>query len=362
MKGSNGFLLQVAVSILLLLSGTLGLSSCGEMEATLPMSIGGVDEIIFLEDPRFAKDSLYGQVDDYLESQYGNFVHYEPLFDLLHVHPDSFSRTLTHHRNILLVGVLDKESAYNDIIKRMIGSSGVEQVRTGGFFTAERKNVWAENQHIHVLVASSYDALYQGLDKGMRGLIQRVQSAEFEKIRQYVYASGEERELGSELWEKEKIHLRIPAMYRKHPSSNGHLFWYRRSTVDLTASIMVYAHPYTREIETSPAYALFVRDSLGRAYERSQIEGAYMTTEKLVRPIQDTLDFNGYYAIRTQSLWRLVGDFMGGPFVNYMVYDEANNRIIHLDAYIYAPDITRKRKLVRELEAILSTFSLENPG
>jgi hypothetical protein len=42
------------------------------------------------------------------------------------------------------------------------------------------------------------------------------------------------------------------------------------------------------------------------------------------------------------------------------IYDPVNNRIVHLDAYVYAPDITRKRKLVRELDAILQTFDI--PG
>ena len=85
-----------------------------------------------------------------------------------------------------------------------------------------------------------------------------------------------------------------------------------------------------------------------------------MTTEKLDIPLQDTVELNGHFGIRTQSLWRLEHDFMGGPFINYLIYDKTNNRIIHLDAYVYAPDITSKRRLMREMEAMLTTFGVTN--
>jgi len=353
---------QRLLPAVLLATAFLLLPSCGDMPSTLPSAIGGVDEVIFVEDPRFSNDSLYGRVDERLRAQYGNFIHNEPTFDVLNLDLEAFSKTLTNHRNILLVGILDRESDYNDQIKRMIGQSGQEQVRGGGLFTVQRKNVWAAGQTVHVLVASDYDALDKGLDKAMNDITANIQKAEFAKIRRNMYASGQEEALSRELAEEQNIVLKIPAYYKKHPSSNGAFMWYRRSTVDLTASIMVYSHPYTRELESSPAYAIFVRDSLGRQYERSQIEGAYMTTEKLVRPLQDTVDLNGHFAIRTQSLWRLEHDFMGGPFINYLVYDKANNRIIHLDAYVYAPDITQKRRLVRELEAVLTTFGVPGEG
>ncbi len=333
-------------------------SSCGEMTTTLPSAIGGIDEVVFVEDPRFAKDTLYTLVDQQLSAQYGNFVHHEPVFDVIHIKLEDLKKTMLSHRNILFVGVLDSESEYNDQIRRLIGQSGVDQIGEGGVFSAERKDLWAAGQHVHILVAADRQSLIDGMEKSLVRMVSRIQDNEFAKIRKNVYISGEALALSDELKREHQIQLRVPAYYQKHPSSNGNFFWLRRSTVDLTASIMIYSHPYRRELESSPAYALFVRDSLGKQYERSQIEGAYMTTEKLIRPLHDTLDLNGHFAIRSQGLWRLEHDFMGGPYVNYLVYDKANNRIIHLDAYIYAPDISRKRKLIRELEAILTTFGV----
>jgi hypothetical protein len=344
---------------ILALAAVLG--SCGEMPSTLPSAVGGIDEILFVEDPRFSEDSLYGVVDRRLTAQYGNFLHHEPIFDLLHLPLANLDKSLANHRNILYVGVMDKPGEYNDQLMTLLGEAGVQKVRSGELFSGERKDVWALGQHVHIIAAPTYEVLEQGLDRALDALVPRIQDAEFAKIRRNVYASGEETELMRELENEQGIRLRIPRYYQKHPSSEGNFTWYRRSTVDLTASIMVYQHPYRRELEISPAYAIFVRDSLGKHYERSQIEKAYMTTEKLVRPLEDTVDFNGHFAIRTQSLWRLEYDFMGGPFIHYLIYDPRGQRVIHLDAYVYAPDITRKRKLMREMDAILQTFALPEP-
>ena len=346
----------------LALFGLSLLVACGASVSNLPSAVGGLDEVVFVEDPRFAKDTLYKRVDARLQQQYGNFLQFEPTLDLLTITLEDLTNTLEKHRNLLFVGILDTESDYNQQIKSLLGQEGMETVHNGGVFTAVRKNVWANGQNVHVIVGSDRARLEVGLDRALEETVTRIQESEFEKYRKFVYALGQNPTLTRELESEHNIGLKIPQQYKKHPSSNGDFLWYRRSTVDLTASIMVYSHPYQRQLETAPEYAIFVRDSLGKRYERSDKPGAYMATEKFVRPVVDTVNLNGHFAIRTQSLWRLVGDFMGGPFVNYMVYDKANNRIIHLDAYIYAPDIRGKRKLVRELDAVLTTFSIPEPS
>jgi hypothetical protein len=46
---------------------------------------------------------------------------------------------------------------------------------------------------------------------------------------------------------------------------------------------------------------------------------------------------------------------MGGPFLNYAILDEENNRIISLDGYVYYPN-NDKRDLLLQLEAMFYTL------
>jgi hypothetical protein len=337
------------------------LPSCGEPVSNLPTAMGGLDEVVFVEDPRLESDPLYSTVDTLMTAQFGRFIHHVPIFDLLYLPLKDFNRNLSHHRNLLFVGVLDQESEYNDYLKSLLGSENLPKVRESeGVITLRRQNVWSDGQTVNVVVANSYEILQEGIDEAINKLIPKIQASEFNKYRRHVYSLGHNNMINQELLDKHDIKIDIPADYKLHPESNGNFYWFRRTTIDLTGTIMIYHHEYDRAEEVTPSYAIFMRDSLGKKYERSSVPGSYMTTEKLVPALHDTINFAGNFAIKSQGLWRLEHDFKGGPFLNYLVYDKPNNRVIHLDAYVYAPDI-RKRKLVRELEAILNTFELPAP-
>lgn len=71
------------------------------------------------------------------------------------------------------------------------------------------------------------------------------------------------------------------------------------------------------------------------------------------------ISVQGDYALEARGLWRIKGDFMGGPFVSHVRLDKANQRIIVSEIFIYSPD-KMKRNLVRQMEASLYTLKL--PG
>ena len=48
---------------------------------------------------------------------------------------------------------------------------------------------------------------------------------------------------------------------------------------------------------------------------------------------------------------------MGGPFVSHSVVDEKNNRVIVVEAFVYAAG-QKKGKFIRKLEASLYTLKL----
>ena len=63
--------------------------------------------------------------------------------------------------------------------------------------------------------------------------------------------------------------------------------------------------------------------------------------------------------MEARGLWRMKGDFMGGPFVSHTRLDQKNQRIITAEIFVYSPD-KMKRNLVRQMEA--SLYTLRFPG
>ena len=63
-------------------------------------------------------------------------------------------------------------------------------------------------------------------------------------------------------------------------------------------------------------------------------------------------------AFETRGKWEVLNDFMAGPFLNYTVVDKANNRLIVVEGFTYAPSVN-KRDFVFELEAIAKSLKIK---
>jgi hypothetical protein len=50
---------------------------------------------------------------------------------------------------------------------------------------------------------------------------------------------------------------------------------------------------------------------------------------------------------------------MGGPFISFIIDDVKNDRVIHIDGFVYAPQF-KKRDYIRQLEAILHSIKMDS--
>jgi hypothetical protein len=65
--------------------------------------------------------------------------------------------------------------------------------------------------------------------------------------------------------------------------------------------------------------------------------------------------FNGGFASELRGLWRIEGDYMGGPFYSLTAYDERSGELVTVEGYAYAPFFD-KREYMREVEAIVRSL------
>ncbi len=62
---------------------------------------------------------------------------------------------------------------------------------------------------------------------------------------------------------------------------------------------------------------------------------------------------NNRYAIEARGIWELENDYMGGPFISYLIHNPDKNELLFLDGFVYAPQ-EDKRNYVQYLEHLLS--------
>ena len=84
-----------------------------------------------------------------------------------------------------------------------------------------------------------------------------------------------------------------------------------------------------------------------------------MTTEHQVPALAQSFRLNGNYTVEIRGLWRVEGDFMGGPFVSLSSLDLARNRVVTAEGFLYSPKYD-KRDYLRQLEAVIYSLTFNN--
>lgn len=88
---------------------------------------------------------------------------------------------------------------------------------------------------------------------------------------------------------------------------------------------------------------------------RQKVHGAkdstWMEVEPRVPCDSSAISLNGAYGLRLRGLWRMHGEFKGGPFVGLRYFDPIKKKLFSVWAYVYAPAFN-KRTYMFQVEAI----------
>jgi hypothetical protein len=321
-----------------LLFGTLLLASCNESKSTGPNSTGRGSEIIVVCN----KPLWNGPVGDSIRGVLMRFMQglpeAEPEYMLINISEKDFSKFLQTHRNVFVV---DINARYR--------ISKVETLR----------NVWSHPQRVIKIKAGSDTAFFNLFAKhseAIKELFNQNERARFSAQNALNRNLVSEKVLSDEFGIKMVI---SKDFYQAKKMSD--FVWLRSETTANSLGLMIYTYPYKDTAEMNPAAILAARDRYTRLYIPGSLEGSYMAIEReFYPPVSRKIIFKKMFAIETRGLWRTMGDFMGGPFVNYTIVDAPNQRIIVFDGYVYYPNKS-KRNYIRQLESIIWGAELGEP-
>ncbi|MGD9930826.1 MAG: DUF4837 family protein [Mangrovibacterium sp.] len=259
----------------------------------------------------------------------------EPLFDLIDVPPVAFKEIFKTSRNIV-----------NVRISPTLDSAKVEF----------KKDIWAWPQAVVNVQAKSSEELERIFNSYSDRIAAYFLKAERDRLI-LNYKKYSEKAVKNTVLKNLNVTLHVPPGFVV-AGAGDNFTWVRYDTPDIMQGIAIYTFPYQSDSTFTQNYLLQKRDSVLKAYIDGPAKGSYMTTEHQLPPLFNVFEFKNNYAAEMRGLWRVENDFMGGPFINMAVLDAANNRIVVLDGFVYAPRFN-KRNYLRQVEAMM--YSLELP-
>lgn len=154
------------------------------------------------------------------------------------------------------------------------------------------------------------------------------------------------------------VEISIPSDYQLIQEDESFV-WCCNDNGPKRRDIVIWSYPYTDANTFTKEFLCEKRDSVLKRID-GYVEGSYMGTEyKIFPPEFKAIGVNGgAYCAELRGLWKMKGGAaMGGPFVQHTRLDEINQRIITVEAFVYAAG-QKKRNAYRQAEAVLYTMKL----
>jgi hypothetical protein len=190
---------------------------------------------------------------------------------------------------------------------------------------------------------------------------ERIREYFEEQVKQKVTASilkQREKEIEKSINEDHNVNMGVPYGWELAKSGKN-FFWIRLLDVDKEQNVFLYYEPYRGPQVFNDLLGL--RDKVTEMYLRdSEKSDLYITRqdrEDLITAFYDQTSFNDMYCMELRGLWKISDNSAGGPYISYTFVDEETQRLYYLEGYVYAPG-GKKKNLIREVEAIMSTFSI----
>jgi len=301
----------------------------------------------------FAPPAIWDAVQKPLEDVFSAGIEtpqYEKYFNLKYVsNPDDLDK-YTLHRNLMFVATLDSKGPIADLVKKSISSSKtMTGVKQGKNFLFKKENQWVNDQVILLLISVNADSLAKKIER-FKQQIFNIYNDQYEKqLKKEMFASHENKKLEEELLNKYQWTVRVQHDYfvAWESPDTGFVFlrrmyperWFYGRWIDTDNPSLI-----TKD------WILNERDSVGTWFYGGDVINRKYVKFKIV-------NFNNRRAYQVDGLWENNEKVAGGPFREYVFYDEPTSRIYIIDCAVFDPkDLYGKMPYMRQLDVMARSF------
>ena len=160
--------------------------------------------------------------------------------------------------------------------------------------------------------------------------------------------------IDSEIKDQFNIELTMPSAYSLFKMEKDFL-WYQKPTKYGTSNVVISELNFLDQITMKEV--IKIRDSISKNNIPGRLENSYMITEQAYEPFFIQTKIKQFESSETRGTWEVNGDFMGGPFINYIIKDTVNKRSVYLEGFVFSPS-ERKRDNIIELESIIKSLKI----
>ncbi len=300
-------------------------------------SSGKTLEVLIAADKGYYAGDTKALIDSIFRAPQDALPQPEPRFDVVNVPISSLHNTqmFQMHRNIILCDV--------------------DPGNPNKVYISHDK--WASPQTMVDIAATSNEALCDLLRRYEKLIKKEMYRDEHQRMIRAFY-NDRNVELMQRVKEKFGFEMTFSEEFR-WASEDADFAWIRKETKDFSLGVLIHVMPYQNEEQFLPEKIENRLDTMMRRHVPGPAEGSYMGTERRMEISHELYDYKGSkYCIETRGLWRLFGDFMGGPFVTYTLLSPDGKQVVEVTGFVYCPRFD-KRDYLMQVDGICNSVKWE---
>lgn len=338
------------------------LVSCGgefNREDLLPPATGPHGMVILLMEDDLWNGPVGEAVMYHLDQNAkGPYLRPEPMFEVVRKKPEDLDHLSQLNRLILKV-MIDFDSTYQETA------------------VIEKPNYFAKGQLFLIVKDSDIERLYSFVVNEFAFVVNKLNDFElnllidqYKKSHNLALKEIAEKNYGISICVPSDAEIRVDSSHftwvkrersrmvmGNETQSGSAVYWIQQG-------ILIWSKPYTDTTQLTLDGALRDRDTMLKYHVPGKVENSYMATEydPYYKPEGKIIKYRGAYCVEIRGLWKHAGNpaaFGGGPFVEYVLHNEAKKSVVTVCVYIYGPNFD-KREYIREAEAMLNTIEFVN--
>lgn len=316
---------------------------------------GGADEIMVVIDSVVWAGSVGEELRNILAAPMQGMPQDEPLFQLFQINPMKLNTTLKSANNMIFVTTLDRRSSQSEELQRMFSDESLKRIqRDSSFFQVTEDNQFARGQKTLFLFGADQKMLTRNIKNHPTQILNLFEKRAREITKGKIFRSRSQ-ELEAKIKQDHGFEIKIPFgwdLAKNHPD----FVWVRELAIDKEKNIFIYKRPYTGPDDFNDIVGL--RDYVGELHLRdSQKPDLFIKRQDIIPVFTKRTTFSNKFAMEARGLWAVSDMTAGGPFLSYALVDEPNGMLYYIEGYVYNPG-GKKKRLMREMDAILSTFKV----
>lgn len=298
----------------------------------LPESVGAINGMQVVISNELWNGEVGEKIREYFAAPAVGLPQIEPIFSINQIQPENFTDFARSYRSFMHITLADSNKV------------------------SLKKNSFARPQIGAFIKGTNEENLIQLIDSNHQAIINNFKNTEIKERQRRTRISMLEID---SLQERFGVRIQIPSAYRV-ASACDDFYWIRKDLKSNgSTNILIYEVPLNiiREDSSLIGDIIRMRDTIGSSYLPVEDEALFIT-EEAFSPFLFTSEIDGKFAFETRGTWEVKDAFMAGPFLNYAIKDEANERYLIMEGFTYAPSM-EKRNLQFELESIIRSAKIE---